>query len=128
MHTFGLPSAAVLAVELLRQEQGLIATAPLHRSNVIQELSVFAACLGSMRLEGTVQSVCEQGKRFLKKILDTILSPNELQGSRVQERTTDTAQENFRTTPELFSLSDGEFMSWLDSLNIDPMLTIPFNP
>lgn len=129
MHTYGLPSAAVLALELLRQEQGLLVSGtPLQRSELIQDLSVFTACLGSMRLEGAVLAVCEHGKRFLKKILDLILSPTLIQAPPVTGDETNSATEQLRSTSDLFSLSDGEFMSWLDSLNIDSMIAMPFNP
>lgn len=47
----GIPAAAVIAVELLHQEQNPTSasalTDPLPRSDTIQDLSVFVACLGT---------------------------------------------------------------------------------
>ncbi|PVH96263.1 hypothetical protein DM02DRAFT_617345 [Periconia macrospinosa] len=75
----GVPSAAVIAVELLRQEQnpcGIMNPAHrLPRSQTIQDLSVFVACLETIPPNSCAYISCERGLRFLKKILDTILDP-----------------------------------------------------
>ena len=75
----GMRSAAILAVELLKQEQRLQegAAGPmlLPRSEMIQQLSVFASRLATVDpAEGTYE-MCEQGRRMLSRILDKILTP-----------------------------------------------------
>lgn len=73
----GLRSAAILAIELLKQE--LMPAYPedplLPRSRTVQDLAVFAARLGAVDPSDGCYSVCEQGKRVITKILDRILSP-----------------------------------------------------
>jgi hypothetical protein len=46
---------------------------PLNRSDTIQNLSVFVSCLGTIRPEANGFQSCDRGKKFLRKILDTIL-------------------------------------------------------
>lgn len=76
---YGLPSAGVLALELLQQSQARgHASKQFPRSEVIQNLSVFVACLGSMHTEGDGNyQLCLQARRMLQRILDTVLSPQE---------------------------------------------------
>ncbi|KAK8855402.1 hypothetical protein PGQ11_011314 [Apiospora arundinis] len=76
----GLRCAAVLAVELLRQEQlPVYPKEPLlPRSQTIQDLSVFVSRLDLILKVELLQglfSVCEQGRKVLTRILDKILSP-----------------------------------------------------
>ncbi|KAI0872511.1 hypothetical protein GGS24DRAFT_434197 [Hypoxylon argillaceum] len=73
----GLRSAAVIAVELLKQEQ--LPNYPknplLSRSRTIQDLSVFAARLGDVEPSDGSFTVCDQGRKVITRILDKILSP-----------------------------------------------------
>lgn len=73
----GLRSAAVIAVELLKQEQ--LPNHPknplLPRSRTIQDLSVFAARLGDVDPSDGSFTVCDQGRKVITRILDKILSP-----------------------------------------------------
>ncbi|KAK8040854.1 hypothetical protein PG994_013861 [Apiospora phragmitis] len=76
----GLRCAAVLAVELLRQEQlPVYPREPLlPRSQTIQDLSVFVSRLDlilKVEVLHGVFSMCEQGRKVLTRILDKILSP-----------------------------------------------------
>lgn len=80
----GLRSAAVVAVELLRQEQEQAqqqppqpdsAPPPLPRSQTIQELSVFAARLGAVDPKDGSFAICDQGRKVITRILDKVLSP-----------------------------------------------------
>lgn len=68
----------MLAVELLHQEQdpasASAAASPLDRSDTIQNLSVFVSCLGTIRRDANGFQSCDRGKKFLRKILDTILA------------------------------------------------------
>ena len=114
--THGLPSSAVLAVELLRQEQTSGSTSqPLPRSETIQDLSVFIACLGSIRPDSGSFSICERGCKFLKRILDTILSSAPAATSNLS---TLDAQDPSWSTP-LFSGNDGDFMRWLETMECE---------
>ncbi|KAF2453934.1 hypothetical protein BDY21DRAFT_292085, partial [Lineolata rhizophorae] len=71
----GLPSAGLIAIELLKQEQLFgIAQTSLPRSEIIQDLSVFVSHLGAVKpVDGSYQS-CHHGRRILKRILDRLLS------------------------------------------------------
>ncbi|KUI63598.1 hypothetical protein VM1G_10283 [Cytospora mali] len=75
--THGLRSAAILAIELLKQE--MLPSYPenplLPRSQTIQDLAIFAARLGAVDPSDGCYSVCEHGKTLITKILDRILSP-----------------------------------------------------
>ncbi|ROV93166.1 hypothetical protein VMCG_08741 [Cytospora schulzeri] len=82
--THGLRSAAILAIELLKQE--MLPSYPenplLPRSQTIQDLAIFAARLGGVDPSDGCYSVCEQGKRVITKILDRILSPEPADAAR----------------------------------------------
>ncbi|KAI1474382.1 hypothetical protein F4774DRAFT_400754 [Daldinia eschscholtzii] len=73
----GMRSAAVMAVELLKQEQ--LPVYPknplLPRSQTIQDLAVFAAGLGAVDPSDGSFSICDQGRKVITHILDRILSP-----------------------------------------------------
>lgn len=72
----GLPAAGVLAIELLKQEQSRQYTFDiLPRSETIQDLSVFISALSSVGPGEGNFSVCNQGRKSLKRVLDQILSP-----------------------------------------------------
>ncbi|KAJ0118651.1 hypothetical protein J7T55_012905 [Diaporthe amygdali] len=78
LSSHGLRSAAIVAIELLKQE--MLPQYPeeplLPRSQTIQDLAIFASRLGSVQPTDGCYSVCEQGKRVITKILDRILSPS----------------------------------------------------
>ncbi|KAI1827527.1 hypothetical protein F4861DRAFT_493033 [Xylaria intraflava] len=76
----GLRSAAVIAVELLRQEQqpNYPKNNLLPRSRTIQDLSVFAARLGDIDPSDGSFTVCDHGRKVITRILDKILSPPSL--------------------------------------------------
>ncbi|KAI1398498.1 hypothetical protein F4819DRAFT_28264 [Hypoxylon fuscum] len=83
----GMRSAAVIAVELLKQEQlPIYPKEPLlPRSQTIQDLSVFAARLGAIDPTDGSFAICDQGRKVITYILDRILSPPsapDRQGSR----------------------------------------------
>lgn len=72
----GLPSAGVLAIELLKQEQSRVYTPEiLPRSETIQDLSVFISALAAVGPGEGNHAICNQGRRALKRLLDKILSP-----------------------------------------------------
>lgn len=119
--THGIPAASILAMELLRQDQSSTSASasveafPLHRSDTIQSLSVFAACLGTIRPEANGYQSCERARKFVKRVLDVILGPGPApQGNRGQ----DAADPTLSTS--LFEQgSDEDFMHWLDGVHWD---------
>jgi hypothetical protein len=67
----------VLALEILRQDQNPgTGRVSLSRSDTIQDISVFTATLGSLSIPGDRQSIADLGRKFLKKVLDKILTPS----------------------------------------------------
>ncbi len=74
----GLRSGAIVAVELLKQEQlPVYPEKPLlPRSQTIQDLSIFAARLGTIDPSDGTFSMCDQGRKVITRILDKILTPN----------------------------------------------------
>jgi len=113
----GIPSAAVIAVELLHQEQDPTSFSalnnPLPRSDTIQDLSVLVACLGTIKPGTNGFTSCDRGRRFLKKILDTILDP----ASRVVSSEGIDGMEDPSLTSPLFQTgNDGDFMRWLENM------------
>ncbi|KAI1390543.1 uncharacterized protein F4822DRAFT_441898 [Hypoxylon trugodes] len=72
----GMRSAAVIAVELLKQEQlPVYPKEPLlPRSQTIQDLAVFAARLEAISPTDGSYSICDQGRKVITYILDKILN------------------------------------------------------
>ncbi|KAL6711531.1 hypothetical protein ACN47E_004465 [Coniothyrium glycines] len=128
----GVPSAAILAVELLHQERNPTAasamTYPLHRSETIQKLSVFVSCLSSVRTEINGSRSCERGRRFLKKILDMILGAGPLSTMHSPSNmVTDEFSDPTLGAPLLQPGSDGDFVKWLESMEWDQDVWVNFN-
>jgi hypothetical protein len=125
----GISSAAVLAVELLHQEQDPTSasamTYPLHRSDTIQSLSVFVACLGTVRLGANGYQTCDRARKFLKKILDMILGagPPGTKGPENSEITNDPTLSASLLQPG----SDGDFIRWLDSMEWEQESWVSFS-
>lgn len=72
----GLRSAATVAAELLKQEQLPHPDSELlPRSQTIQDLSIFAARLGSVDPRDGSFAFCDQGRKVIQRILDKILNP-----------------------------------------------------
>jgi hypothetical protein len=121
----GIPSAAVVAIELRRQEQSQSITPrsarnSLPRSDTIQDLSVFASFLGNIPPENSAHGICNRGRTFLKKILDTILSPGVPSPTAQTPVSTSEGREGIEDpclTMPLFPMgSDGDFVRWLESM------------
>ncbi|KAI0123963.1 hypothetical protein BJ170DRAFT_67921 [Xylariales sp. AK1849] len=73
----GLRCSAIIAVELLKQEQlPVYPKEPLlPRSQTIIDLSVFASRLNALDPSNGLYSTCQQGSNVITRILDKILSP-----------------------------------------------------
>ncbi|KAL7624896.1 hypothetical protein AAE478_004110 [Parahypoxylon ruwenzoriense] len=102
----GLRSAAVIAVELLKQEQlPVYPKEPLlPRSQTIQDLAVFAARLGAIDPTDGSYAICDQGRKVITLILDKILSPpnppDRAQVSRVPPTQIDQHQQSSQADPD----------------------------
>jgi hypothetical protein len=124
---YGLPSAGVLALELLQQSQGRGAYTIKNfpRSEVIQNLSVFVATLHTVHAEGDGNyQLCLQARRMLQRILDTVLSPEQPVPALSNRRTLLT-----RSTID-FSEENAYDMSWMDNAAFDAdfWLNLPDHP
>nr|POF06872.1 hypothetical protein CFP56_31496 [Quercus suber] len=116
----GLPTAGVLAVELLKQEQSRQYTADvLPRSETIQDLSVFISTLALVKFGEGNYPVCNQGRRALRRILDQILSPNPLVATRPNGDPSQ-AQPIFDEMSVYFpTANDADFLQWLENVDWD---------
>lgn len=127
----GIPSAAVIAVELLHQEQDPSSpsalTNPLPRSDTIQQLSVFVACLGTIQPWSNGYMSCDRGRKFLKKILDTILDPAPSRQVSNQSIADGLGDDPSLTSPLFQTGSDGDFMRWLESMEWEQDAWMNFN-
>ncbi|KAF1840198.1 uncharacterized protein K460DRAFT_348380 [Cucurbitaria berberidis CBS 394.84] len=128
--THGIPTAAVLAVELLHQEQNPSSASaigyPLHRSDTIQSLAVFVSCLGTIRTEANGFHSCDRGRKFLKRILDMILGPGPA-ASRSSPPNVEGMIDPTLGAPLLQAGSDGDFVRWLESMEWDQDSLVNFN-
>jgi hypothetical protein len=127
----GLRSAAIIAVELLKQEQLPIypTIARLPRSETIQDLSVFAARLGTIDASDGSFAICDQGRKVITRILDKILAPPHRCLSQIDDNVptdqilsfTQTRVDMGDTGPGLeapLSLeNDNDFMQWLENMD-----------
>ncbi|KAI2678559.1 transcriptional regulator family: Fungal Specific TF [Penicillium roqueforti] len=88
--TYGVPSASVLLLELLRQshESGPHAV-PLPRAELIRNLSVFISFLSWVAGPGHGNyHTCKQAEKKLSRILDQLLDPEPVQQHVVDDVTT----------------------------------------
>ena len=111
----GLPAAGVLAIELLKQEQSRLYTPDiLPRSETIQDLSVFISSLAAVGPGEGNFSICNQGRRALKKVLDQILSPTVAPVPGMSDPVPfDDMSLYFQTG------NDAEFLQWLENVEWD---------
>ncbi|KAF2107677.1 hypothetical protein BDV96DRAFT_293460 [Lophiotrema nucula] len=127
---YGIPAASIIGVELLHQEQDPSSTSamqsPLPRSDTIQDLSVFVACLGSIRPDSGGYPVCVRGKKFLKRVLDTILAPQQSTAIRSNSSAEGLGDTTW-TTPLFQSGNDEDFMRWLESMEWEQESWVNFN-
>jgi hypothetical protein len=112
----GIPTAAILAVELLHH--------PLHRSDTIQSLSVFVSCLGTVRPDASGYQSCRRGRSFLKRILDMILGPG-VAAAVYSPETAESGDDPMFGAPLLQPGSD--FVKWLEGMEWDQDSWINFN-
>jgi hypothetical protein len=97
MLDYGLPSASVLAIELLHQSQGIGAPiVSFPRTEIIRNLTVFVSSLSwSARPTQANYSICIEAERKLSQILDAILDPTPTATNQPKGTTVDPALDNF---------------------------------
>ncbi|KAI7540078.1 hypothetical protein KC331_g9375 [Hortaea werneckii] len=119
----GLPTAGVLAIEMLKQEQLRQYTPDiLPRSETIQDLSVFISALSSVGPGEGNYRVCKQGHRALKRILDQILSPHmPAMAANEQQPAFDDTNLYFPTG------NDADFLQWLENQKL-PSINLLLDP
>ncbi|KIW04634.1 uncharacterized protein PV09_04380 [Verruconis gallopava] len=139
----GLRSAAILAVELYKQEQLPVypANPRLPRAETIRELSIFVDRLSAIEDSG-MHSFTEQGRRVINCILDKILAPpRPPPAAMATPATADAASTTAADGPPLMQIqhgttfgdfeginfgeldasinfgNDADFMHWLDTMD-----------
>ncbi|KAJ5819463.1 hypothetical protein N7474_005054 [Penicillium riverlandense] len=118
---FGLPSAGILAIELLRRTQNPHPRPnkkPFPRSEVIQNLSILASHIQYIILpqKGNYE-VCQQGRKAILYILDHVLSTHADATAPVSTVPSDLIPTDWLNDEWL---NDGtEFIRWIDTLNWD---------
>lgn len=123
MSIFGLPSAGVLAIELFRQTQTPDSNPTFPRSDVIQNLSRFAADLESVIWPHAGNyEICQQARKVLRHILDCVLSAPPAVPAAMSS--TSAAEIDFAPMDWLASddgsnwfNQDSDFMKWVDSFD-----------
>lgn len=136
---YGLPTAAVLALDLLQQIQSHPQSAPLRkarafsRGKVIQDLSVFISSLRYVHAPGDGNyALTEQARKMLQKILDKALSIDNvcscsLPSGNILLASQDTNLNRDPAANEPGSLFD---LNWMDSTQFDAefWLSLPEHP
>ena len=74
---YGVPSAGVLCVELLKASKSPDSDRPvIPRAEVIRKLSVFVSCLEWARPSGDTYTLCGHMHKIISHIMDQVLSIN----------------------------------------------------
>ncbi|KAF9640792.1 hypothetical protein BFW01_g12598 [Lasiodiplodia theobromae] len=82
----------------------------------IQDLSVFANALAYVPADEPSSSICAHGRKFIRRILDKILSPESRSDVHMAENGSSSVNVDFSIP---FSCNDAEFMPWLESIDWD---------
>ncbi|KAF4550415.1 Hypothetical protein D9617_17g046830 [Elsinoe fawcettii] len=112
----GIPSAGLLAVEMLKQENSRQYTPDLlPRSETIQDLSVFISALSAVEPNiGGNYAICHKARKLLKKVLDKILSPQQTAAANPSpDNPYDDPALNFNFPS---AVTDAELMTWLENI------------
>ena len=117
---FGIPSASLLAVELLSQHQHPNRSVhPLPRSEVIQNLSMFIACLDTVRSTEGNYKLCSRVKKVICKILDRVLESPAQSTADILVTPLPVDQTLFDVDMSSFMgpTEDPEFVRWLENVD-----------
>jgi len=115
---YAVPSAGVLSLELLKQEQSPGAVVdPIPRSETIQQLSLLIPALAAIGPAEGNHAICAQGRVALQRVLDRILEPpppKQPSASSSLDEGLDMAWFD-AMPPYIAAQNDAEFMEWLSS-------------
>lgn len=133
--SYGIRSAAIVAVQLLKQEMFSASHySPPHqrlpRSETIQDLSVFASSLKAIDPDDGNYSVCDQGQRVLKHVLDKILEgparpppqPHTVGHQDIEPLLDPISQfggSGFDLDASVSLVNDADFVQWLENVEWD---------
>ena len=127
---YALPPAGVLALDLLQHFRGPSKTNPdLPRSEIVQNLSILISSIDCIvRPKSGNYTICNQAKRMLQAVLDTVLSPDRRGvqiGSRRQLHSQDLGQPaDADPNIDLWFSNDLDMNFWM-SLEDHPLLAWP---
>lgn len=113
MLSYGVPSASVLALQLLQQNQGSTAYVLPGRTELIRNLTVFTSSLSWItRPDHGDYALCIEAERRLTAVLDEILEPTPRPQQQQQQRQPEVASlDNSTSTTNFDSLFEGyDFM------------------
>ena len=118
---FGIPTAGVLAMELLKQSKyPHLYPLTLPRSEVIQNLSIFIGCLGSIRPTQGNYTLCVRMRKVIRRILDQVLEPVSAFNTQLTPSSME-AEPQFVPDIDISSVmgptDDPDFAEWLNSVD-----------
>ena len=113
---YAVPSAGVLSLELLKQEQSPCPVLdPMPRSETIQQLSILVPVLAAVGPAEGNYAICAQGRSVLQRMLNRILEPPPKQVNILPiDGELDLDLDWFDAMPPYaVAHNDAEFMEWL---------------
>ena len=118
--SYGIPSAGVLGVELLKQSRTAVHDSlSLPRSETIQQLSLFMLCLEAVAPYEGNYAMSARMHKVIGRILDSVLEPTS--AAIVSYQGTPSEQEQFLAdvdwTNAIGPKEDAEFLDWLNSVD-----------
>lgn len=116
----GIPSAGVLAIELLKQSKyphGCNIKFP--KSEVIQSLSIFIGCLSWVRPTEGNHTLCVRMRKVIKRILDQVLEPTIALSPTLGTSSAAVQQglPDIDISSVMEPTDDPEFLEWLNSVD-----------
>ena len=109
---FGVPSAAALSVELFKQWKSPQASQLyLPRSEVIQNLSIFAGCMNWVRPMEANHALLSRTRKVITRILDQVLASPPAQGFLSDANLPDIELSS------IMPADDPDFLDWLNNVD-----------
>ncbi|WPH02274.1 Hypothetical protein R9X50_00513000 [Acrodontium crateriforme] len=113
---YALPSAGVLAIELLKQNTSSSHDPFLPRSEIIQQFSILVCSLENVGPTEGIYSLCALGLRAMKRVLDVLLAPPK---SSQDSGTGDFVRASLDFEHYLASQNDTMLLEWLGTTDFD---------
>ncbi|WPB06571.1 uncharacterized protein RHO25_011228 [Cercospora beticola] len=110
-----VPTAGVLALEMLKREQYYHANDDFPRSEVLQQLSVLVPILEAVPADEGNGPICAMGLHAIKKVLDRLLSRPYQRPATNFDAQTGGGTNQFTTNMD----NDADFLQWLGNLDFD---------